>query len=87
MGYTFLSISFFCQLYPFLIAALLPTIHGSGFSYNYFDEMAQTYCASRFIPGWVFALRRDCATAPTCNDICTNAKEDILGTIGGQREQ
>ncbi|KAH3746805.1 uncharacterized protein LOC127848491 [Dreissena polymorpha] len=55
-----------------------------GLSYNYFDEMAQNYCAAKG-DGWVFSIRRDCNVAPTCNDICASAKTDILRTINNQR--
>ncbi|XP_060570226.1 uncharacterized protein LOC132728582 [Ruditapes philippinarum] len=54
-------------------------------SYSNFDEMAQTYCASRS-PGWVFAIRRNCANAPTCNDMCAAAENSILETISYERE-
>ncbi|XP_052788240.1 uncharacterized protein LOC128223040 [Mya arenaria] len=49
--------------------------------------MAQSYCAAK-VPGaeWVFALRRDCTMAPTCNTICANAKASILSTISNQRK-
>ncbi|XP_060558254.1 uncharacterized protein LOC132718560 [Ruditapes philippinarum] len=54
-------------------------------SYSYFDEMAQTYCASKS-PGWVFAIRRNCHHAPTCEAMCAAAKSSILGTIAHQRK-
>ncbi|KAH3705630.1 uncharacterized protein LOC127859368 [Dreissena polymorpha] len=55
-----------------------------GLSYNYFDEMAQNYCAAKG-EGWVLSIRRDCfGLAPTCNDICTSAKIDILNAIDNQ---
>lgn len=42
----------------------------NGLSYNYFDEMAQNYCAAK-TDGWVFSIRRDCfGVAPTCNEMC-----------------
>ncbi|XP_060601597.1 uncharacterized protein LOC132754863 [Ruditapes philippinarum] len=53
-------------------------------SYCYFDEMAQTYGASRS-PGWVFATRRNCAYAPTCADMCAAAKSSILRSFFNQR--
>ena len=55
-------------------------------SYSYFDEMAQTYCASRSA-GWVFAIRRNCAHAPTCNDMCANASVSILRFISNRRSR
>ena len=43
--------------------------------YNYRDQTAQSYCASKRQGEHVFAVRRDCAnpaagSAPTCNDLC-----------------
>ncbi|KAH3830321.1 uncharacterized protein LOC127877379 [Dreissena polymorpha] len=55
-----------------------------GLSYNYFDEMAQNYCAAKG-EGWVFSIRRDCfGIAPTCNNMCAAAKTDILSAMGIQ---
>lgn len=72
----------------YFISAYLPLINRTGLSYNYFDQIAQTYCQGRFVPGWVFAVRRDCrGVAPTCNDICATAKSDILATIEFQRNE
>ncbi|VDI30859.1 Hypothetical predicted protein [Mytilus galloprovincialis] len=61
---------------------------GYGMSYRYFDEMAQTYCSSQLqASAFVFAIRRDCGgIAPTCNDICKDAKDDMLNAIGQQRK-
>ncbi|KAH3879919.1 uncharacterized protein LOC127880728 [Dreissena polymorpha] len=54
-------------------------------SYNYFDEMAQNYCAAKGT-GWTFSLRRDCGgVGPTCNDICTSATTEILTTTRNQQ--
>ena len=55
-------------------------------SYNYFDEIAQSYCAGSH-KFWTFAVRRDCSVAPTCNDICKNAAKNILSQIGNQRDK
>ncbi|XP_060601608.1 uncharacterized protein LOC132754873 [Ruditapes philippinarum] len=55
-------------------------------SYSYFDEIAQAYCASKF-QGWVFAIRRHCSTAPTCNEMCDNAAPEILDSISHQRKK
>ncbi|XP_060601615.1 uncharacterized protein LOC132754883 [Ruditapes philippinarum] len=54
-------------------------------SYNYFDEIAQSYCASRSL-GRVFAIRRNCANAPTCLTMCANAKLSILRSISYLRQ-
>ncbi|XP_060557428.1 uncharacterized protein LOC132717867 [Ruditapes philippinarum] len=56
------------------------SVENDSLNYNYFDEMAQTYCASKS-PGWVFAIRRNCDNAPTCHDICASATSSILGSI------
>ncbi|VDH96404.1 Hypothetical predicted protein [Mytilus galloprovincialis] len=73
---TFLSI---------FVCVLLPKSYDGTLTYNYFDEMAQSYCASQS-SGWVFALRRDCARgADTCNKICASAKNAILASISNQR--
>ncbi|VDI30862.1 Hypothetical predicted protein [Mytilus galloprovincialis] len=63
-------------------------VEGYGMSYRYFDEMAQTYCSSQLqASAFVFAIRRDCGgIAPTCNDICKDAKDDMLNAIGQQRK-
>ncbi|XP_052089541.1 uncharacterized protein LOC127726268 [Mytilus californianus] len=59
-----------------------------GLNYNYFDEMAQTYCSSRLPdPAFVFAIRRNChGIAPTCNDICRDANDDMLNAINHGRK-
>ena len=77
-----------CNLY-LVSANLVPEADGYGFSYNYLDEMAQSYCASRITEAaWTFAVRRDCnGVAPKCNDICKNAKNEILKKISNQRTQ
>ncbi|KAH3892041.1 uncharacterized protein LOC127856847 [Dreissena polymorpha] len=81
------------RTYLIVVGALLCFLNSAcaidiyGLSYNYFDEMAQTYCASKS-DGWVFSLRRDCAgVAPTCNDICASASGEILRTISNQRNK
>ncbi|XP_063419329.1 uncharacterized protein LOC134702192 [Mytilus trossulus] len=63
-------------------------LEGYGMSYRYFDEMAQTYCLSQIqASAFVFAIRRDCpGIAPTCNDICKDAKDDMLNAINQQRK-
>lgn len=65
------------------------SILGYGMSYRYFDEMAQTYCSSQLqASAFVFAIRRDCGgIAPPCNDICKDAKDDMLNAIGQQRKE
>ncbi|KAH3831580.1 hypothetical protein DPMN_104850 [Dreissena polymorpha] len=56
-------------------------------TYNYFDEMAQNYCAAKGT-GWTFSLRRDCGNvAPTCNDICESASAEILRIIYHQQHK
>ncbi|XP_052283418.1 uncharacterized protein LOC127879949 [Dreissena polymorpha] len=67
------------QRYFIVVGALLCFINIAcaidhyAIAYNYFDEMAQNYCAAKS-DGWVFSLRRDCAgVGPTCNDIWLRA--------------
>ena len=53
-------------------------IADQGESYNYKDEIAQAYCASKFNTGpvdIVSAVRRDCENsgAVTCDTICTDS--------------
>ncbi|XP_053399738.1 uncharacterized protein LOC128557100 [Mercenaria mercenaria] len=74
----------------FMIAVLvLLSVHQSysvetySLSYSYFDEIAQSYCASKG-SGWVFAIRRDCKNAPRCEEMCNNAKQEILEFISNQ---
>ncbi|XP_045183519.2 uncharacterized protein LOC123541956 [Mercenaria mercenaria] len=55
-------------------------------SYNYNDEVAQSYCASKGT-GWVFAIRRDCEKAPRCKEMCNNVKKEILESIGNARNR
>ena len=70
---------------PLVILSVVQLINGYGLSYNYFDEMAQSYCASNS-HGFTFALRRDCGgRAPTCQNICKNAASSLLASIGNQR--
>ncbi|VDI53377.1 Hypothetical predicted protein [Mytilus galloprovincialis] len=72
-------------LLSIFVCVLLPKGYDGTLTYNYFDEMAQSYCASQS-SGWVFALRRDCARgADTCNNICASAKNAILASISNQR--
>ncbi|XP_063413595.1 uncharacterized protein LOC134696004 [Mytilus trossulus] len=69
-----------------LCAMLFTSSYAASLSYNYFDEMAQTYCTSQGKGNWVFAIRRDCnGIAPTCNSICSGAKHDMLKSIKDQR--
>uniref|UniRef100_A0A7M5XNS7 Secreted protein n=1 Tax=Clytia hemisphaerica TaxID=252671 RepID=A0A7M5XNS7_9CNID len=74
--------------FVFAIVMLMSKCSGLGLSYNYYDETAQTYCASRLSqPGFVFAIRRDCeGTAPTCNALCQQVKAAALKTIDNQRK-
>ena len=79
--YTFTKLSIHCFT---ACANLVCGGEKYNLSYNYFDEIAQSYCtaANKF---WVFAVRRDCnGVAPTCNDICNTATKDILTRIGHQ---
>ena len=63
-----------------------PVSSVEGLSYNYFDEMAQSYCAASH-KFFTFTIRRDCAgVAPTCQDICENAKKEILARTGNSRK-
>ncbi|CAG2223133.1 unnamed protein product [Mytilus edulis] len=56
-------------------------------TYNYFDEMAQSYCASGR-KGWVFALRRNCPkVGKSCKAICAGAKNKILASIRKQKRR
>ena len=75
--------------FVFAIVMLMSKCSGLGLSYNYYDETAQTYCASRLSqPGFVFAIRRDCeGTAPTCNALCQQVKAAALKTIDNQRKK
>ena len=49
-----------------------------GPSYNYKDQIAQSYCASKAgefaTIKWVGAVRRDCGdpSGPTCDEICAD---------------
>ena len=71
---------------PMIAVMILPFSSGNGLSYNYLDEMAQTYCTSKNpAPAYVFAIRRDCGgKAPTCNTICQSAKSEMLTTVNNQ---
>ena len=71
---------------PMIAVMLFPFCSGNGLSYNYLDEMAQSYCTSKNpAPAYVFAIRRDCGgKAPTCNTICQNAKNEMLTTVNNQ---
>ena len=72
-----------------IATSLIAQSNAQGLSYNYFDEMAQTYCASRYkYPSFIFAIRRDCrGVGPTCNEICKQATAEAVKTIGGQRKK
>jgi len=70
-----------------IILSFVQLINGYGLSYNYFDEMAQSYCASNS-HGFTFALRRDCnGIAPTCQNICKKAANRLLASIGYQKRK
>jgi len=70
-----------------VILSVVQLINGYGLNYNYFDEMAQSYCASNS-HGFTFALRRDCkGIAPTCENICKNAADRLLASISNQRRK
>ncbi|KAH3869885.1 hypothetical protein DPMN_033058 [Dreissena polymorpha] len=76
---------YWCIVVAFLCCLdITSAVDKYGLSYNYFDEIAHNYCAAKG-NGWVFSLRRDCnGVAPTCNDICTSVKADMLTTINNQ---
>ena len=68
-------------------ASVVDGVEQYSLSYSYFDEIAQSYCAASN-KGWTFAIRRDCGgKAPTCNDICKRATEEILSSISHQRKR
>ncbi|XP_063415621.1 uncharacterized protein LOC134697340 [Mytilus trossulus] len=69
------------------VCVFLPKSYDGRLTYNYFDEMAQSYCASRSL-GYVFSLRRNCAgRANTCEEICAGAKTELLASINYQRKR
>ena len=72
------------------LAIFLPSsIVGQGLSYNYYDELAHSYCASRNTkPGYVFAIRRDCGgNGPSCATICQHVKSEALEVINNQAQK
>ncbi|VDI69773.1 Hypothetical predicted protein, partial [Mytilus galloprovincialis] len=65
---------------------LFTSSDAASLSYNYFDEMAQSYCASQGVGNWVFAIRRNCiGKAPRCDVLCRRAKKRILKAINNER--
>ena len=74
---------------PMIAVMLFPFCSGSGLSYNYLDEMAQTYCTSKNpTPAYVFAIRRNClGVAPRCNAICQTAKGEMRKNTGFSRKK
>uniref|UniRef100_A0A7M5XBV8 Uncharacterized protein n=1 Tax=Clytia hemisphaerica TaxID=252671 RepID=A0A7M5XBV8_9CNID len=71
-----------------IATSLILQSNAHGLSYNYYDEIAQSYCASRYKqPAFIFAIRRDCAgVGPPCIEICKKATPEAIKTINYQQK-
>ena len=90
MANAFLSYLYFTSQTYIISLTMFVSIAGSVLSYNYKDEIAQAYCASKIRTGpldIVSAVRRDCeakddsGAAITCQTICSNSTYPFRMTV------